>query len=199
MEHKRTIFQRTVSGLAELLKRYDNKITPNPFQLVRVVPKTEEDFGVVSHLYHNGEEGNGAFWWKIEPCEYYCPAPIGNPVSDPKLRRDLIKIFLERDRIKPAFMYSAPVKGTEHFKCDRSEEKRVHFRSPFADSIVIEEYLQIGNYHKNEDGSLGGNSPIELRYVVSSDSKEILQLKANKIDYIIGEESRCYWYLINLN
>jgi len=196
MKHKKSIVQRTVSGLTELLRRWEDKVTPNPFQLVRVIPKTEEDFGLCKHLYPNGEK-MGAYWWKIEPCDYYCPAPVSNPIADSKLRRDLIKLFNERNRIKSAFGNSAYVQETEHFKCDRPERERVFFRRPYTDSIVIGEHLPIYNYHKNQDGSFGGNCPIELRYIVSSDPEEILQLKADGIDKMVGEESRCYWYLIN--
>ena len=213
MKYKRSKIEKTVSGLADLLKKLEDNITPNPFQLVKVIPKTEEDFGCslvdlpnekerISNLswfwneFYKGDKQDSS-WYKIEFCDYYCPAPVSNPIRSPKLRRDLIKLFEERDRIKPAFGLSAPVEGTEHFMCDRPERERTHFKRPYADSIILGEYLPIQNYHKREDGELGGNCPIELRYVVSSDQEELLRLKAYGIDKIVGEESRCYWYLIN--
>jgi hypothetical protein len=192
---KNRLTRRAVSSLAELLKKLDDELTPNPFQLVRVVPRIEENYGVCKHLYHNGKP-KGVFDWKIEPCEYYCPAPLANPILDIKLRRDLINIFNGRDKIKPALGYSAPVNKTEHFRCNMPENERIHFWRPYADSIILGEHLSINNYHKNEDGSFGCNCPIELRYIVSSDPKEVLQLKAEGADKMIGEESRCYWYMI---
>ena len=213
MKYKRSKIEKTVSGLADWIKKLEDNITPNPFQMVKVIPKTEEDFGHplvsspsekerVSNLswfwneFYKGDKQDSS-WYKIEFCDYYCPAPVSNPIRNPKLRRDLIRIFEERERIKPAFGRSAPVEGTEHFRCDRPERERIHFKRPYADSIILEEYLSIQNYHRKENGGLGCNCPIELRYVVSSDPEELLRLKADGIDKMVGEESRCYWYLIN--